>query len=148
MLIFATSAISLTLLISKYSTFNVYPFPIQEAKAVKSKTPSSPLHQTLSSNDGNTIIRTSSSSQSNTASLGCINYNPSTRTITVSCSSPASLTDIDNKLKDTTVLAKQSPDGIWYLRANIVIAKGATFSIDSTDTRWLKISSEQVNRQY
>nr|MDP9287172.1 hypothetical protein [Thermoproteota archaeon] len=25
---------------------------------------------------------------------------------------------------------KQSLDGIWYLRANMVIAKGATFSID------------------
>src|SRR5712692_4601895 len=142
MLVFFTSALALTLLISQYTTFNVHPFPIQEAKAVKNKTP---LHQALSSNDGNTIIRTSSSSQSNTASLGCINYNPSTRTITVSCSSPTSLTDIDNKLRDTTVLAKQSPDGIWYLRANIVVAKGATFSIDSTDTRWLKISSEQGN---
>src|SRR5712691_6797305 len=104
MLVFVTSAIALTLLISQHSTFNVHPFPIQEAKAAKNKTPSSPLHQALSSNDGNTIIRTSSPSQPNTASLGCINYNPSTRTITVSCSSPARLTDIDNKLKDTTVL--------------------------------------------
>ena len=148
MLLYVTSAMAITPLISQYNTFNVYPFPLQEAKAVKSKTHSSPLHQTLSSNDGNTINRTSSSSQSNSASLDCINYNPSTRTITVSCSSPARLTDIDNKLKDTTVLAKQSPDGIWYLRANMVITKGATFSIDSTDTRWLKISSEQVNPRY
>ncbi|MDQ6668700.1 MAG: right-handed parallel beta-helix repeat-containing protein, partial [Thermoproteota archaeon] len=140
MLIFAAM---LTFLISPHSTFNVYPFAIQEAKAV-SKAPSSPLHQALSPYDGNTIIRTKSFSQSNTATLGCINYNPSTRTIIVSCSGPSRLTDIDNKLKDTTVLTKQSPDGIWYLRANMVIAKGATFSIDSTDTRWLKISSEQA----
>ena len=129
MLIFVTSAM-LTFLIFQHSTFNVYPFPIREAKAVKNKAPSSPLHQALSPNDGNTILRTSSSSQSNTASLGCINYNSSTRTITVSCGGPSRLTDIDNKLKDTTVLTKQSLDGIWYLRANMVIAKGATFSID------------------
>jgi poly(beta-D-mannuronate) C5 epimerase len=143
MFVFVTSALALTLK-SQYTTFNVHTFSVQEAKAVKNKSPSSALHQALSSNDGNTIIRTSSSSQSNPASPSCINYNPSTRTITVSCSSPTSLTDIDNKLKDTTVLAKQSPNGIWYLRANMVIAKGATFNVDSTDTRWLKISSEQA----
>src|SRR5947208_7582125 len=32
--------------------------------------------------------------------------------------------------------------GTWFLNANIVIAKGATFHIDSTDTKWLKISSK------
>ena len=45
MLVFGTSAIALTLLISQYTTFNVLSFPIQEAKAVKNKTPSSHLHQ-------------------------------------------------------------------------------------------------------
>jgi len=62
--------------------------------------------------------------------------------ITVSCSSSASLTDIDNKLHDSSILAKQSPNGEWFLNANLVIAKGATFHIDSTDTKWLKISSK------
>jgi mannuronan 5-epimerase len=143
-LIVATSAISLTLITSKHSTFNVHSYLIQEANAVRNKTPSSPLHQALSSNDGNAIIRNPPSSQSNTVPLGCINYNPFTRTITVSCASPARLTDIDNKLKDTTVLAKQSPDGIWYLRANLVVAREGQVRIDSTDTKWLKISSEQA----
>lgn len=45
------------------------------------------------------------------------------------------LTDIDNKLHDSTILAKQSPNGVWFLNANLVIAKGATFHIDSTDTK-------------
>ncbi len=104
--------------------FNDPLFPIQAAKAIKHKTPS-----TLT--------------QSNTGSVGgCINYNSSTRTITVSCTSPARLTDIDNNLRDTTVLTKQSPDGVWFLSAYLVIAKGASFSIDSSDTKWLKISSE------
>src|SRR5205085_8452263 len=64
----------------------------------------------------------------------------SARTITISCSS-ARLSDVYNKLHDNNILAKHVPDGIWYLNANLVIAKGATFHIDSTDTKWLKISS-------
>ena len=98
-------------------------------------------HQAPSSNEGNTTP--SSHSQSATESpSGCINYNPSKRTITVSCSSSARFTDIDNKLHDSNILVKQSTNGVWFLDANLVIAKGATFHIDSTDTKWLKISSK------
>ena len=115
--------------------------PIQKVGIIKHKT--SPPSHALSSNESNTNPSSSSSPpQSNTASPGgCINYNPSTRTITVSCSS-ARLTDIDNKLHDASILAKQSTNGVWFLNANLVIAKGATFHIDSTDTKWLKISSK------
>jgi poly(beta-D-mannuronate) C5 epimerase len=121
-----TFVVTLSLLISQDSSLNVIPFHIDEAKAINHKAPS-----TLP--------------QSNTTSLGgCINYNPSTRTITVSCGNQARLADISNKLRDTTVLTKQSADGVWLLSANLVIAKGASFSIDSTDTKWLKISSEKA----
>ena len=139
--VFVTSALVLTVLLISIFAFNVLPLPIQEANAIKHKT--SPLHAP-SSNEGNTIPSIFfSSPQSNTAPpSGCINYNPSKRTITVSCSSPARLTDIDNKLHDSSILAKQSPNGVWFLNANLVIAKGATFHIDSTDTKWLKISSK------
>jgi len=128
-----TFGLAITLFISQNIAFNVIPFFIHEAKAIKHKT-STTVSPALPY-----------SSQSNAASRGwCINYNPSTRTITVSCSSPVRLTDIANKLQVTTVLTKQSPDGIWFLSANLVIAKGASFSIDSTDTKWLKISSHEV----
>ena len=131
-------ALSLAIIIFQYTTFDVLPFPIKEAKAIKHKASSSASPP--SSNEGNTIP---ASSQSNTASPGgCINYNPSKRTITVSCSSPARLTDIDSKLHDASLLAKQSTNGVWFLNANLVIAKGATLHIDSTDTKWLKISSK------
>src|SRR6266496_3501294 len=134
MLVFVTSA--LAFIIFQYTAFNVLPIPIHEAKAIKHKT-------ATSSNNGNTIPSSSSPPQSNAASPGgCITYNPSTRTITVSCSSSASLTDIDNKLHDGSILVKQSTNGVWFLNANLVIAKGATFHIDSTDTKWLKISSK------
>jgi len=73
--------------------------------------------------------------------LGCINYDSSTRSIMISCSS-ASLTDINNKLHDSSVLAKQTTDSTsWLLNANIIINKGSKFYINSTDTKWLKIIS-------
>jgi mannuronan 5-epimerase len=128
-----TFGLAITFFISQNIAFNVIPFFIHEAKAIKHKT-SATVSTALPY-----------SSQSNAASRGgCINYNPSTRTITVSCSSPGTLTDTANKLQDTTVLTKQSPDGTWFLSANLVIAKGASFSIDSTDTKWLKISSQEA----
>ena len=60
----------------------------------------------------------------------------------VSARSSSRLTDIDNKLHDISVRSKQSPSGVWLLSANLVIAKGTTFHIDSTDTKWLKINSK------
>ena len=130
--VFVTSALVLTApLISLYIAFNVPAPIIQNANAIKYKT--SPLTPSSSY---------TSSPQSNTGPPnGCVNYNPSTRTVTVSCSS-STLTDIDNKFHDASILAKQSPAGVWFLNANLVIAKGATFHIDSTDTKWLKISSK------
>jgi parallel beta-helix repeat protein len=137
---YVTSASAITALLkSQYIAFNVLPSFIQEAKAIKHK--DSPPSQGPDSNEGK-IFSSSSSSRSDTDSAtGCINYNPATRTITVSCSS-ARLTDIDNKLHDNRVLAKQSPTGTWFLSAKLVISKGATFHIDSTDTKWLKINSK------
>jgi poly(beta-D-mannuronate) C5 epimerase len=117
---FVTISIIFTPILFRHNDLNVPSFFVQVVEAVKP-------------------------SQSNTGPHGagdCINYTPSTRTITVSCSS-ARLTDIDNKLHDSSILAKQSTAaGEWFLNANLVIAKGATFHIDSTDTKWLKISSK------
>ncbi|HET7148880.1 MAG TPA: right-handed parallel beta-helix repeat-containing protein, partial [Candidatus Nitrosopolaris sp.] len=136
-LVLVMLALCFAILIYQYTTLDVLPFPIKEAKAIKHKTFSSASPPP--SNQGNTG---SSSPQSNIASpSACINYDPSKRTITTSCSS-ARLTDIDNKLHDSSILAKQSTNGVWFLNANLVIAKGATLHIDSTDTKWLKISSK------
>ena len=140
--VFIISVLSLsTLLISQQIAFSVLPLSIQKAEDIKHKT--SPPSPAPSSNEVNTIPSSPPSHQSNTASSdGCINYNPSTRTITVSCGSSARLANIDNKLHDSGVLAKQSPTGTWFLSANLVISKGATFHIDSIDTKWLKINSK------
>jgi mannuronan 5-epimerase len=144
--VFVTSTLALTaLLLSQYIVFNVLPLSVQDAGAIRNKSSSTASHTPPTSNEGNTIIP-SSSSQSTTSvhpvsKVGCITYNTSTRTISVSCSS-ARLTDIDNKIHDSGVLAKQSPSGVWFLSANLVIAKKATFHIDSIDTKWLKINSK------
>ena len=144
--VFITSALALTaLLLSQYIVFNVLPLSVQDAGAIRHKSSSTASHAPPTSIEGNTIIPTSSS-QSNTSvhpvsNVGCINYNTSTRTISVSCSS-ARLTDVDNKIHDSSVLAKQSSSGVWFLSANLVIAKKATFHIDSIDTKWLKINSK------
>jgi len=139
--VFVSFGLALELLISQYIAFDVIPFSIQEAKAIEHES-SQPSHD--SPNEDN-ATPSSSPPQSNPASPGgCINYNPSTRTIIVSCSSPTRLTDIGNKLHHGSILAKQSANDVWFLNANLVIAKGAIFHIDSTDTRWLKIGSQQV----
>ena len=125
-ILFALAFTLVILLVSQNIAFNVIPFYIYEAKAIKHKILPTASHALPFSNETNAIPY---SSQSNTASPGgCVSYNTSTRTITVSCSNPTRLTDIANKLQDTA-LTKQSPDGTWLLSANLVIAKGASFSI-------------------
>ncbi|HMH11144.1 MAG TPA: hypothetical protein VK553_10560, partial [Candidatus Nitrosopolaris rasttigaisensis] len=74
MSIFVSSSLAFAFLVAQYTAFNVLPFSIQEAKAIKHKTSSS----APSSNEGNTIIPSSSPYQPNTPSPDdCINYNPS-----------------------------------------------------------------------
>jgi parallel beta-helix repeat protein len=127
---------------SKYIALNILPSPIDAAKALRHKSSHYfSSHMLPSASQHNTGP---SFSQPNIAyHANCINYNPPTRTITVSCSS-ARLIDIDHQIHDSNILAKQSPAGTWLLNANIVIAKEATFHIDSTDTKWLKIVSDQA----
>ena len=112
-------------------------FTTEQASISKHKTVFSPTLSPASPIKGS---KTGSSSPS------CITYTPSTRTITVTCTS-ASMAEIYNALQDNSILSKQSsPQGgssnIWFLNANLIIAKGATFHIDSTNTMWLKISSK------
>ena len=135
--VLVTLALALSLVISQNAAFNVIPFPIEEANAINHTI----YHATSLTKQGgdNTGLPPSSSTAPGTTS-SCISHDTSARTITISCSS-ARLSDVYNKLHDNNILAKHVPDGIWYLNANLVIAKGATFHIDSTDTKWLKISS-------
>jgi mannuronan 5-epimerase len=76
----------------------------------------------------------------------CINYNPTVRSIIISCAS-ANLTDVYNQLNDNSILEKKQQSSprngnVWLLSANMTIAKGATFYINRTDTTWLKIIAD------
>jgi mannuronan 5-epimerase len=127
-LVVVTFALALVPLLAQSHALKILGVLTQDVEAIK-HTSSPPTH---------------TASPSLSSSSECITYDSSTRTITISCTSPVRLTDIDNALHDSNILAKQPPptNDIWFLNANLVIAKGATFHIDSTDTKWLKISSK------
>jgi len=79
------------------------------------------------------------------AAAACITYSSSSKTITVTCTAPTRLTDVNNVLKNPSILKKESGGigpGTWLLSANLVVAKGGNFVIDATDTTWLKIRSD------
>jgi mannuronan 5-epimerase len=76
----------------------------------------------------------------------CIQYDSFNRMITVTCES-ANLSHIDSVMKDSTVLKKYG-DGVWLLNANLTIADGANFVINSNDTNWLKINSTTGGNAY
>jgi len=139
--VFVTLTLVLILLLlgSQNNVYKEIPI-LTEAKAFKHITSS---NSASSSSRGNTIQSSFSSQPKIASPAGCINYIPTARTINVSCNS-SRLTDIYNKIHDSSVLAKQSPTGTWFLSANLLIAKGAFFHMDPTDTKWLKINSKAV----
>lgn len=83
----------------------------------------------------------SSATSSSSPSSSCITYNSEEKVITITCKS-ATLTDINNQLKDPDVLHKETTDGVWLLNAGIAIEQGATLYINSTDTSWMKIAAD------
>jgi mannuronan 5-epimerase len=88
-----------------------------------------------------------------TDSAACISYDSIDKIITISCGS-ASLTDIDNQIKDANVIHKEDntvatavDNGdhyggeVWLLNAGIIVAHTGTLYINSTDTTWIKINA-------
>jgi mannuronan 5-epimerase len=82
-------------------------------------------------------------------SPSCIGYNSSEKVIEITCVS-ATLTDVYTQLNNVNILRKEtsivsngsnSPK-IWLLNAGLLIDKGSTLHINSTDTKWLKIIAD------
>lgn len=92
------------------------------------------------------LINSEASSFSSSISA-CVSYSPSKRLITITCDT-ATLTDVYHHLKDDSVLKKEedkSANGaIWLLNAKLLIEKNSKFIIDSNDTAWLKIVSDET----
>jgi poly(beta-D-mannuronate) C5 epimerase len=85
------------------------------------------------------------------AKSGCIVYDPTTLTITVSCAFPVRLSDIYQQLGAENNALYKDPDnndGVWLLNANVTIKAGSTLNIDSKDTKWLKIISDGKTLAY
>lgn len=62
--------------------------------------------------------------------------------ITISCKT-TNLTQIDNQLKDSDVIHKDAYiDKGWILNAGITVTENAILYINSSDTSWLKITSD------
>ncbi len=69
----------------------------------------------------------------------CVNYDNRTMTINI-CGGKMDMTELDSIINNSKILNQTSPKN-WFLNANILIAKGATLFVNSTDTDWLKINS-------
>ena len=85
------------------------------------------------------------------SNTGCISYDSDEEsgknTITVSCSHPLTLTDIYNSIQNQEILGIEdnSSNNTWILDATIVVEKGSTLVINSSDTAWLKILAGDKN---
>jgi poly(beta-D-mannuronate) C5 epimerase len=76
----------------------------------------------------------------------CVKYDSTNREITITCES-TNLSQVHDVLNDPDVLEKED-DGVWLLNANLTINEGANFTIDSNDTKWLKIDSTTNESAY
>jgi mannuronan 5-epimerase len=71
----------------------------------------------------------------------CVTYDPADKIIRITCEY-TNLTEIHNQLRDSGLIHKETPDGVWLLNAGLIVEKNATLYINSTDALWLKIKSD------
>lgn len=81
------------------------------------------------------------SQESQQLQVTCVTYDSTENVIRIRCNN-STLTYIDNQLQNPDLLHKESANGVWLLNAGIVIEKGGTLYINSTDTSWLKITAD------
>ena len=69
----------------------------------------------------------------------CVSYDSAKSTIIITCD--ASFTDVRHQLVGSSVLIPEG-SGSYILNAKIVVNDGATFSMSSSELKWLKISGQ------
>jgi mannuronan 5-epimerase len=74
------------------------------------------------------------------AAPACVSYDRATNTIFITCD--ANFTDVRRKIVGSSVLIPQGGSGSYILNAKIVVNDGATFSMSSSELKWLKISGQ------
>ena len=77
--------------------------------------------------------------QSADAAPSCVSHDRAANTIYVSCD--ANFTDVNRKITGSNVLKSQG-GGNYLLNAKIVVNDGSTFSMSSSELKWLKISDQ------
>jgi poly(beta-D-mannuronate) C5 epimerase len=76
--------------------------------------------------------------------LDCITYEAAEKTISIDCNH-ASFEDVFGTINDQSILEKLEQDGEYLLKANLRVAKGATFEMTSNgadNLQYLKIAGE------
>ena len=91
-----------------------------------------------------TPVLASISNSPSSESSSCISFNSSERVISITCET-STLTDIYNQINDTSIINKETSDGVWLLNAGIVIEHDAKLIIDEGDTKWLKILAGETS---
>lgn len=77
------------------------------------------------------------------ASAKCATYDPQNNTINVVCDT--TLSEINSSIEDKNILEKES-DGVWILKAAINVGPTAKLAINSTDTKWIKITNDDKKK--
>jgi poly(beta-D-mannuronate) C5 epimerase len=73
------------------------------------------------------------------AAPSCVSYDSATNTIFISCD--ANFTDVRRQIVGSSLLKPQG-GGSYLLNAEIIVNDGATFSMSSSELKWLKISGQ------
>jgi mannuronan 5-epimerase len=75
----------------------------------------------------------------NAAAPSCVSYDSAANTIFITCD--ANFTDVRHQIPGSSILKPQG-GGSYVLNAKIVVNDGATFSMSSSELKWLKISGQ------
>ncbi|MGC2426137.1 MAG: right-handed parallel beta-helix repeat-containing protein, partial [Nitrososphaeraceae archaeon] len=92
------------------------------------------------------VLLFSSIQNLNAAVEECISYDLADKLITLTCGS-WNPSQIYSSLNNTSAMKKEN-DGTWLLNSNLKIWHDATFHVNSTDTKWLKINSTTPEDPY
>jgi mannuronan 5-epimerase len=77
--------------------------------------------------------------QAANALTSCVSYDSATNTIFITCD--AHFADVRHQITGSSILESQG-SGNFILNAKIIVNDGATFSMSSSELRWLKISGQ------
>ena len=70
----------------------------------------------------------------------CAKYDSNTNKITITCNT--NLSQIYNIVNNRNILEKD-PNGVWILKASIIVNPQASLTINNSDTSWLKITNNK-----